>query len=250
MCRAIKAVLLLLATQLCFSAAAEAQLSRAWADKESGKWYFQFGAGKLDTKDLNASLERAGYTVVTRSPFNNLADSYISFGLGTHGVINGVLIGWELNGLTSRETTDKDNSRRVTLGGGYGFVNVGYLAYSMEGLDIYPMVGIGGGGLALKIVSRRTLSFQQVMDTPDQSVELNTGGFLLNPSLGIDYMLSLSSDDKRESGVVLGLRIGYVLAPLTGAWKMDELDVSGGPQASPAGPYARLIVGLGSRKSY
>ena len=250
MCRAIKAVLLLLATQLCFSAAAEAQLSRAWADKESGKWYFQFGAGKLDTKNLTTSLERAGYSVVTRSPLNNLADSFISFGLGTHGVINGVLIGWELNGLTSRETTNAANSYRVSVGGGYGFVDVGYMAYSMEGLDIYPVIGIGGGGLRLNVVSRRTLSFQQVMDTPEQAVQLNTGGFLLNPSLGVDYMLSLSGDDKRESGVVFGLRIGYVLAPLKGAWKMDGLDVSGGPQASPAGPYARLTVGLGSRKSY
>lgn len=250
MCRAIKAVLVLLATQWCFAGAAQAQLSRAWAEKESGKWYFQFGAGQMDTADLNAVLERAGYSVVTRSPLNDMSDSYISFGLGSHGVVNGVLIGWELNGLTSRETTNAAGSYRVTLGGGYGFVNVGYMAYSMEGLDIYPMIGIGAGGARLKMVSRRTLSFGQVVADPDQGTELSTGGFLLNPALGLDYMLSLSGDEKRESGVVFGLRLGYVLSPLTGAWKMDQTDVAGGPQASPAGPYLRLTVGLGSRKSY
>lgn len=250
MCRAIKVVLLLLATQLGLAGTAQAQLSRAWAEKESGKWYFQFGAGQMDTGDLNTVLERAGYSVVTRSPLNDMDNSYISFGLGTHGVVNGVLIGWELNGLTSRETTNTAGTYRVSLGGGYGFVNVGYLAYSMEGLDIYPMIGIGGGGVHLKMTSRRTLSFSQVVADPDQGVELNTGGFLLNPSLGLDYMLSLSGDEKRESGVVFGLRVGYVLSPLTGAWKVDETDVAGGPQASPAGPYVRLTVGLGSRKSY
>ncbi len=250
MCRAIMAVLLLLATQLCLSGAAQAQLSRAWAEKESGKWYFQFGAGQMDTGELNTILEKAGYSVVTRSPLNDMSNSYISFGLGTHGVINGVLIGWELNGLTSRETTNAASTYRVTLGGGYGFVNVGYLAYSMEGLDIYPMLGIGGGGVHLRMASRRTLSFPQVVASPDQAVDLNTGGFLLNPSLGLDYMLSLSGDEKRENGVILGLRLGYVLSPLTGAWKMDQTDVVGGPQASVAGPYVRLTVGLGSRKSY
>lgn len=250
MCRAIKAVLLLLATQLCLSGAAQAQLSRAWAEKESGKWYFQFGAGQMDTGDLNNVLEKAGYSVVTRSPLNDMSNSYVSFGLGTHGVVNGVLIGWELNGLTSRETTNAASTYRVTLGGGYGFVNVGYLAYSMEGLDIYPMIGIGGGGVHLKMVSRRTLSFPQVVASPDQGVDLDTGGFLLNPSLGLDYMLSLSGDEKRESGVVFGLRLGYVLSPLTGAWKMDQTEVAGGPQASVTGPYVRLTVGLGSRKSY
>lgn len=250
MCRAIKAVLLLLATQLCLSGAAQAQLSRAWAEKESGKWYFQFGAGQMDTGELNTILGKAGYSVVTRSPLNDMSNSYISFGLGTHGVINGVLIGWELNGLTSRETTNAASTYRVTLGGGYGFVNVGYLAYSMEGLDIYPMLGIGGGGVHLRMASRRTLSFPQVVASPDQAVDLNTGGFLLNPSLGLDYMLSLSGDEKRENGVILGLRLGYVLSPLTGAWKMDQTDVVGGPQASVAGPYVRLTVGLGSRKSY
>lgn len=250
MCRAIMAVLLLLATQLCLSGAAQAQLSRAWAEKESGKWYFQFGAGQMDTGELNTILGKAGYSVVTRSPLNDMSNSYISFGLGTHGVINGVLIGWELNGLTSRETTNAASTYRVTLGGGYGFVNVGYLAYSMEGLDIYPMLGIGGGGVHLRMASRRTLSFPQVVASPDQAVDLNTGGFLLNPSLGLDYMLSLSGDEKRENGVILGLRLGYVLSPLTGAWKMDQTDVVGGPQASVAGPYVRLTVGLGSRKSY
>ncbi|MSR82913.1 MAG: hypothetical protein EXS58_08300 [Candidatus Latescibacteria bacterium] len=250
MCRAIKAGLLLLATQLCLSGAAQAQLSRAWAEKESGKWYFQLGAGQMDTGELNTILGKAGYSVLTRSPLNDMSNSYISFGLGTHGVINGVLIGWELNGLTSRETTNAASTYRVTLGGGYGFVNVGYLAYSMEGLDIYPMIGIGGGGVHLRMASRRTLSFPQVVASPDQAVDLNTGGFLLNPSLGLDYMLSLSGDEKRENGVIFGLRLGYVLSPLTGAWKVDQTDVAGGPQASVAGPYVRLTVGLGSRKSY
>jgi hypothetical protein len=240
----------LLATQWFFAGAAGAQLSRAWAEKESGKWYFQFGAGKMDTGELNTVLERAGYSVVTRSPLSDMDDSFISFGLGTHGVVNGVLLGWELNGLTSRETTNAAGAYRVSLGGGYGFVNVGYMAYSMEGLDIYPMIGIGGGGVRLKMTSRRTLSFAQVVADPDQGAELSTGGFLLNPALGLDYMLSLSGDEKRESGVVFGLRVGYVLAPLSGAWKMDQTDVAGGPQASPAGPYLRLTVGLGSRKSY
>lgn len=232
------------------SSAAQAQLTRAWAEKESGKTYFLFGAGKLDAADLNAVLKREGYSVVSRSALNDMADSFISFGLGNHGVVNGVLIGWELNGLTSRETTTPSGSHKTSLAGGYGFFNVGYMAYSMDGLDVYPMLGIGGGGLNLKIVSRRTLSFQQVMDTPEQAVELNTGGFLLNPALGIDYMLSLSGDEKREGGVIFGLRLGYVLAPLKGAWNLEGLDVSGGPQASAAGPYVRLMVGMGSRKSY
>lgn len=244
------AALLFLAMEFCLASETQAQLLKAWSDKESGKGYFLFGSGKFEVGDLSLALEDKGYSSVSRSPLNGLADSFISFGLGSHGVVNGVLIGWELNGLTSRETTTSTGSYRTALTGGYGFFNVGYLTYSMNGLDIYPMLGIGGGGLSLKLAARRTLSFDQILADPEQSVELKTGGFLLNPALGLDYMLSLSSAEKREGGVVLGLRVGYVLAPLKGAWRMDGADVVGGPQASVAGPYVHLVVGMGTRKSY
>ncbi|MEW6751528.1 MAG: hypothetical protein AB1505_11205 [Candidatus Latescibacterota bacterium] len=238
-----------LAVQVCLAAGAQAQLVRAWSEKDSGTGYLLFGAARLDVASLNAALERSAYQQVIRSPLNDMEDSAISFGLGSHGVVHGVVIGWELQWLSLRETTNPTGTHRAALRGGCGQLNVGFLTYSAEGLDIYPMLGIGASRLDLTITQRSALAFGQVLQDPDRAVHLRTGGFLLSPSLGADYLLPLARSSERLSGVVVGLRLGYGLAPMQGGWELDGSDVVGGPQASLSGPYVRLLAGVGSRRN-
>jgi hypothetical protein len=118
--------------------------------------------------------------------------------------------------------------------------------YSTEDLRVYPLLGLGGGGMSLNIVERGTSpSFDEVLDDPKRDVELSTGGFLLNLALGTDYLLKLGGDEKEESCFIFGLRTGYIFAPIKGNWEMDGVDISGGPDVGITGPYIRLMIGGG-----
>jgi len=177
-----------------------AQAQETAVDKEGGgRGYFMFGGNIIDIKSLNSKLESKGYS--------KFSDNFISFGGGGHGIIGKVIIGGEGHGLAGRETTS--GSYKTSIGAGYGFFNVGYLIYTTGAINIYPILGLGGGGIGVKIIEKGTPSFDEVLDNPKRSAELSTGGFLLNLALGADYLLKLGEDEKGGGGLVFGLRIGY-----------------------------------------
>lgn len=216
----------------------EAQEVTTSAKEGGGRGYFMFGGKIIDIKSLNSRLERKGYS--------KLSDNFISLGGGGHGIIGRVIIGGEGHGLIGRETTS--GSYKTSIGAGYGFFNFGYIVYSSKRLSVYPLLGLGGGGMSLEIIEREPISFDEVLDNPKRSAELSICGFLLNLALGIDYLLKLGGDEKGEGGLVFGLRIGYTLTPIKGSWEMDGIDISGGPEIGITGPYIRLMIGGGGRK--
>jgi hypothetical protein len=52
----------------------------------------------------------------------------------------------------------------------------------------------------------------------------------------------------RCGGLVIGLRVGYRAASFDSDWDAYEHTVVGGPDASIAGPYARIVVGWAWRR--
>ncbi len=203
-----------------------------------GGGYFMVGSSVIDLKALNSKLEEKGYP--------SLSDNLLSLGGGGYGIIGRVMIGGEGHGLIGKGGTEK--GYKTSVGGGYGFFNLGYVVYSRNNLKVYPLIGLGVGGMTFTIVEERSLSFDEILDDPKRGVWLSTGGFLLNLALGTEYLLKLGEVEKEEGGLILGARIGYVLAPFKDGWKMDEIGVSGGPEASVAGPYLRLMIGGGGRE--
>lgn len=206
--------------------------------KGGGRGYFMFGGSIIDIKSLNSKLDSKGYP--------KFPDNFISLGGGGHGIIGKVIIGGEGHGLIGRETTGGSKTYKTSISAGYGFFNFGYIVYSTKGLSVYPLLGLGGGGMSFKIVERETIpSFDDVLNNPKRSANLSTSGFLLNLALGTDYLLKLEEDKKREGGLVFGLRIGYTFALIKGSWKMDGIEISGGPEIGITGPYIRLMIGGG-----
>ena len=207
------------------------------AKQGAGMGYAMFGVGTLDIKDLNAKLESKGYTAIS--------DNLISMGGGGHGIIkNKVIIGGEGHALVSEETTSGHHTTRI--GVGYGLFDLGYIVYSSKDVRVYPLIGLGGGGLSLRIVEEETsLSFDEVLDNPRRSAELVTGGFLVNLALGVDYLLQLNEDERGRGGLIFGLRAGYTLSPVKGDWNLDEVAISGGPDMGITGMYVRLMIGGG-----
>lgn len=206
------------------------------ANEDGGMGYFMFGTTQIKINELNKMLKDNGYP--------ECEENLTSFGGGGHGIIKDkVIIGGEGHGLIGRESSN--DTYKIRIVGGYGVFNLGYILYSTKNLRLYPIFGIGGGGLSLKIIEKKEdLSFRDVLENPKRGVELSTGGFLVNLAIGGDYLLRLGKDERGEGGLVFGIRTGYIL-PHFEKWEMDEIDISHGPRIGVTGPYIRIMIGGG-----
>jgi hypothetical protein len=204
---------------------------------EEGRGFFQVGYLGLDLDDLNDRLEGAGLP--------GLDGTVLTLGGAGYGTRGRMMFGLEGHGLLGGDGTTADGTTQVSLGGGYGLFRVGYRAYSRGRLDIYPVFGIGGGQMSVKIRERSAPVFDDVLAGPQRSSSLTTGMFLLDFAVGLDYRFVVESDEEDFGGVALGLHVGYTLAPGDTSWKLDDINnVAGGPSAQIEGFYVRASIGF------
>ena len=205
--------------------------------KSRGAGYFMFGGSFLDIGRLSTALERSGYS--------GLSGDFFTLGGGGHVVIGRLVLGGEGHGFSGKSSA---NGRyKIALSGGCGFFNLGYVLYSGKGLQVYPLCGLGAGSITLNITDRRTASFEDVLNDPGRSARLSTSGFLLNLGLQAEKFIGFGSRSRGEGGLVIGVRAGYMFAPVKGGWELEKIEIDGGPGTAFAGPYIRLIIGAGSR---
>jgi hypothetical protein len=214
-----------------------------WAEAESrkggGSGYFMVGINSIDLDSLNSRLKAKGYS--------ELSDTFTFVGGGGHGIVGKVIVGGGGGRLMGDEVSSK--GYRMSLDGGYGLFNVGYIVHSKENLKIYPLIGIGGGGISLEIVEEGTSPpFDDILDDPKRGAELTASGFLFQIGVGADYFIEIGGDERGRGGLGIGLFGGYILSPGWN-WKMDGTDLSDSPDMSITGPYIHLtIAGVGLEK--
>ena len=201
-----------------------------------GAGYFMIGGTLPDLGALNAALERGGYSRFPRS--------FFTMGVGGHAFIGRLVLGVE--GQTLLERGRILAGRESVLSGGCGFFNVGYAVHSGDGLEVFPLIGVGAGSLTLKITGRDPVSFEDVLEDPDRSARLQKSGFLMQAALAADRWLGSGRGNGR-GGLFIGIRAGYVFAPAGGAWELEGLEAEGGPRAGWSGPYIRISIGAGRR---
>ncbi|RKY72288.1 MAG: hypothetical protein DRQ24_05355 [Candidatus Latescibacterota bacterium] len=206
------------------------------AIKGGGGGGFMLGLNRFDLAELSTKLQAKGFDAVKE---NN-----VSFGGGGYGIIGEkVLLGGEGHGCQQDVLSD---TLKASVSGGYGFFNVGYVVLSERGFRLFPMLGLGGGGISLRIVKRAvTPTFDEILDSPDREINISTGGILLQFGVGVDYLLKLGKDDEGEGGLLFGIRAGYTYTPTKADWKMEDMDVLGGPDVTVTGPYVHFIIGGG-----
>jgi hypothetical protein len=199
--------------------------------------YFMIGGTAFDIDPLNSRLKTKGYT--------EFSDEFFSIGGGFfRKASDRVLVGAEGNLLVGEEKSSVIGSNNYSSSaiGGYGFLNTGYLVVENDFLDLYPVIGIGIGGIDFKIGQS---SFDDILDNPQGAANLNTFSFLPNFALGADYKIKLPENGTDESFLVLGLRGGYALSLYDRGWFMDEFSLSGDPEGGIGGPYLRITIGGG-----
>lgn len=204
---------------------------------EMGRGFLQAGYMRLDLDELNSSLSAAGLPT--------LDDTFLTLGGAGYANRGRFLFGGEGHGVLGSEETTVDGARRLETSGGYGLVRVGYLVFERAGMDIFPLVGIGGGGMSLEIAERSAPTFEDVLEVPERSSSLSTGAFLLDVSLAANYRVLVEDTDEGEAGgLLLGLQAGYTFTPGDTSWDLDGINsVAGGPELQIEGPYLRLSVG-------
>lgn len=213
------------------------------AEERGGGGYFQAGYMMLDLDELNASLQAAGLPA--------LDDGFVTIGGGGFGVVaDRFLLGGEGHALMGSEETTPDGALQVSMGGGYGLFRLGYLAFSRAGFDVWPMIGLGGGGMNLQITERSAPTFEEVLANPLRSSSLSTGSFLLDVSVAAHYRILIEDDDPDPDdedeigGFLVGLQVGYTLAPGDPSWDLDVINgVAGGPDLRLQGLYVRGSIG-------
>lgn len=232
--RKLRFIFLLLALLCYLPEASEAKnLSKK---KEHGcRGFFIPGVRMMELKSLSSVLEDKGY--------GKISESFFSLGGGGFGVIGKVIVGGEGHGIIGKNVYSE--SFKTSIKGGYGLFDLGYMIYSKNFLNIYPILGIGGGSINLKIVEKGEAAFEEIMEDPKRGVNLSTSGFLLNISLTIDRLLKMKERERCGGGLTYGIRIGYLLAPFRNDWRMDKIKIHSGPKISFRGPYIALLFGGG-----
>jgi opacity protein-like surface antigen len=214
-------------------------------DMRESRGYVSLGVGSLDLGALNDRLVGNGYP---SSP-----EHLFAIGGGGHGIGRRWVIGGEGQGLIGRtkDATRGGRNDESTVTAGYGLFNLGYAVVKQRDLHVYPLVGIGGGGVSLRINERSSPTFDEVLADPGRGVNVSTGGLLVQVGVGADklFVRRRGERDGRpyESGLVLGVRAGYILMPYQADWAIDGTRVPGGPSADIAGPYVHVIVGGGGK---
>lgn len=204
-------------------------------EDNQGRGYFMFGAHFLDIDDLNARLSHLGY--------RELPTHFYTIGGGAHGIMeSGIVIGGEGHALLNRAETT--GTFKTSMGGGYGFFDLGYAVFARDALTVYPMLGIGGGSVTMRITDSEAPLFDEVIADPKRSAELTMGGFLLDVSVGLDYLFRVGAE-QTDGGFMFGLRAGYTFSPSESNWKMNGNEINGGPDFGITGPYVRVMVGGG-----
>lgn len=195
-----------------------------------GAGFFAIGTNVADTGPLNDRLRAAGYPTFD--------SALLSVGGGGYGVVGRrIMVGGEGHGLTS--TTKGFSGRDVSVAGGYGLFTLGYLTRPLPAVRAYPQLGVGFGALTLDISSDgQAGTFDEVLQDPERSAQLNRASFLGSLGAGAEYA---------TSGFRVGLQAGYVFALASSDWQLDDDTLNAGPDASMGGPYVRLIVGGGGR---
>jgi hypothetical protein len=231
---------LTLGVGLAHAAEAQGRVLRA-----PGAEFFAAGVSRLATAELDDRLAARGYP-----PFGRSA---LAVSLGGYRILSGGLaLGAEWHGVI--QGSEARGTRTVGFGGGYGTVGVGYAVQLSRRARLYPRLGVGGGGLGVWIERPApAVGFDEVLDDPDQEHDaradadrqtvLRHGSIVVDVGAGAELM-----SGGRGRGPLLGVRLGYLAMPFRTNWRLGERPVTGGPAATLAGPYVRVVVGTGRRQ--
>ncbi|MFP4681716.1 MAG: hypothetical protein ACLFQB_14695, partial [Chitinispirillaceae bacterium] len=104
--------------------------------------------------------------------------------------------------------TVQTDSVTARFSGGMGFFDIGYALVSLKNYSLLPVMGIGGGGMALRLEPRQLAapSFDSVLVNPRRTATMNAAGFAIK--IGIMNQFAWEVSQERRNDVVNIFKVG------------------------------------------
>jgi hypothetical protein len=200
-----------------------------------GAAFISIGVSQISNGELDDRLAAHGYPTFGRQATN--------IGIGGYRILSsGVMVVAELNGLMLGEKSYATGD--VGFGGGHATLGVGYMFKLSRSARVYPRIGLGAGGFGVWFDKPAdSVRFDDVLDNPVSTVTTH------EPSMSRDGMvIDLGAGGelgrmRRGAGPIVGLRVGYLVAPFSSRWVSYDQKVSGGPDSNISGAYVRVVIG-------
>ncbi|MFZ6052194.1 hypothetical protein [Halocola ammonii] len=190
-----------------------------------------------------ANMDVSAFEEFIQGEAKRFTNDQLLFGGGGRSFIGNFIIGGSGQGLIG--DTHTDDSLKMSLAGGMGTLDIGYLVYNREQLKIYPMLGLGGGGYEVQITQNENISADEVRQDPGREITVGTGGFLADISLNMNVLpiIEQSEDGSSYGGFSIGLSAGYTYGVRFSEWGFAGGDISGGPDFNMDMFYVKVTIG-------
>jgi hypothetical protein len=210
----------------------------------------EFGLRSLtDVKDLNSTIaDRYG---------KDFGTSLFQIGGHGYGVIGGFVIGGEGAGIFNYKHIGYSRPNDIflsgteegtlSLGGGFGALDVGWQWRMSHVFNLIPMAQIGYGGMevdANPINSGITTggSGDGMMRDSDLR-SASQGCFVAGAKVMFNYQLILGQSNQGYGGLKFALIAGYQQWMLPTGWDANHVDMNNLPDATLSGAYLMLSIG-------
>ncbi|MCE5251783.1 hypothetical protein LLG96_16360 [bacterium] len=206
---------------------------------ETGRGFVILEMNHADIQDMNSSLQRSGYP--------SFSKKIAGIGIGGYSISCNRIVfdGYAMLYIPAKRHLTMDGVRHDTsLSGLFGVYNIGYCIYNKNGIGIFPLVGIGFGGLRFSIRDRSDRTFDDILKKPNGTTLSSDMIVTFNCALGIDRMIFTRETGYFQRGFATGIRIGYKYSPQKYGWT----NVVEGPDIFLTGPYINLTIGGGYNK--
>jgi len=135
------------------------------------------------------------------------------------------------------EARGSGNGYEVLLGHDVARAGVGYGIWrsrlSERNLHLYPFVGFGYGRLAVRFRYVGDDDYDGFLSSPGRDGVMDRSSYVLTAGLGALF----------DFGFTVGFVVGYDYPVHEGRWYHGGDVLDGGPDVSPYGPYAALMIG-------
>ncbi len=184
----------------------------------------------LDVKGINQVLSNHGIEGI----------SAYQTGLGGGGYGGGDRLIFGGYGFGTQENLQGD-SMTVGVEGGAGFFNVGYELLPNGPIDLFGILGIGGGGYTFEFKPEQgSVSFDSLIADPHRFAAVKYSSFSVE--LGVMGIVEVK---KGAPMIGLAVKASYIL-PVTEKWEnMDGTDLLGTPDFSFRGANLSLFLMFG-----
>jgi hypothetical protein len=195
---------------------------------------FNIGYGNWDISKMQAFV-----------PDNvaKMRNDQLLIGLSTRMFLNKFVVGASLSAVSGGTT--KTTTLRITQNGGLASIDFGYLILSNDKIKIYPLVGLGAGGYGLTIMESVTLTPGDIMNEPGREINLKLNQFVLDGSVNLNVIPLVRFREKRDfyTGLVTGIKVGYLLGFPSSDWKYSGGDIVNGPSMGMNMLYFKVVLG-------